>query len=275
MRNIALLKKAILLTVLACSPLVFTAQEDNATSSPPPTTVDSNATPATTNSMVETTDAIIDTLQTADVPADTSKTSKKGCKNGSGCKDFGMSVGLHLGTSGIGLQYNISLAPFVVARLEGNYIGKKNIIIDQVKDGVNIKNDISVTTGYVGLFGDFHVPGVKWLNLTIGGVYDLTTIKLVQTASSTSGESLGSLSLDTQIRDINPYVGIMLGKTIPKILLNTSLQIGTYYIGSPKVNWTGEGLIGPTADQGDIVEENIKDYSWMPVVSLHLNFKIK
>jgi hypothetical protein len=243
MINIPLLKRAFIITSFAFTPLVIQAQKGNGAT-------DSTAT-------------------TPSVAKTNTDTTKQG-------KSFGaMSLGLHAGSSGIGLQYNITLNKYFTGRFEGSYIAKKDYIYNLVSDGVNVKNDISVATGLIGLFADIHSPKAKFLNVTFGVVYDLTSIKLDQSfVNASPSKDLGTLTLTSKINHVNPYVGIMLGNPIPKKKVNLSFEMGTYYIGAPKVTWTGQGIVAPTADQSAIIERNIKNYSWMPVLSLHLNYKI-
>jgi TonB dependent receptor len=191
-------------------------------------------------------------------------------------KSFGaMSLGIHAGSSGLGIQYNITLNKYFNGRLEGSYIAKKNYIYNQVMQGVNVQDNISVTTGLVGLFADFHSPKATYLNLTLGVVYDFTSAKVVQTATAPdSKKDLGTLVLNAKVNKVNPYVGLVWGNPVPKKKASIALELGTYYVGSPKITWVGTGIVGPTADQASIVENNIKSYSWLPVLSLHLNFKI-
>lgn len=257
MINTTLLKRAFLVANFACMPLVFTAQ----------TGTDSTATPApavVADTTAASASAVADSSSTG-TPVKLNPALNNSLKK--------MSVGIHLGSSGIGAQYSINVLPYLSGRFEGNYIAKNNYLHNMVIDGVDLENDISVTTGFVGLFADFHSPKATIVNFTIGVVYDLTTINLVQNATANSLE-VGTLTLEATINKINPYFGVLLGNTVPKKKVGVAFEIGTYYVGSPEITWEGSGIVGATADQGDIIQENVKDYSWMPVLSFHLNFKI-
>ena len=227
---------------------------------------------AQTGGADSTVTAVTDTVKAVTEKAKSTKTKK--APTNVDFQQFAMSAGINAGSNGLGAQYNIAVLPYLTGRVQGSYAAKKNYTFDTEDSGTNVNNDLSVTTGFVGLFADGHLPDLQWLSLSLGVVYDFTTINLVQNVTGAAAEDLGKLTLDVKVNNVNPYMGLMFGNPIPKKRVNVGFQLGTYYVGSPKVTWVGEGIVGPTADQADIVEDNLKDYSWMPVLALHLNIKL-
>ncbi len=189
------------------------------------------------------------------------------------------SVGLQAGTSGVGANLSMAVLPSLNLRVGGTYAEINNYPFKEKKSSIDVANSASATVGYLGVFADWHpFKGATGLNITIGVLHSFIGGTLNQQFTYNSGstsEDLGTLKMSSiKVNQICPYAGLTLGNPIPKKKISFSAEIGTYYFGSPTFTWTGIGAIAPTADQRSIVEGNIKDYSFYPVVTLQLNYKI-
>ena len=52
------------------------------------------------------------------------------------------------------------------------------------------------------------------------------------------------------------------------------LDLGSYYMGSPKADVKATGLIRQTEGEKSQLEENLKGYVWYPYIALNINVKI-
>ncbi|NBV04297.1 MAG: hypothetical protein EBS08_01320 [Cytophagia bacterium] len=68
----------------------------------------------------------------------------------------------------------------------------------------------------------------------------------------------------------NPYVGLGFGRAAPKHRLGLGLDLGAYYIGPPKPEILATGMVKRTSEQSATLQENLKDFQWLPVFSFRL-----
>jgi hypothetical protein len=79
--------------------------------------------------------------------------------------------------------------------------------------------------------------------------------------------------------DVSPYGGIgfrsFFGKN-KRVVFNT--ELGMFYLGSPEIEIDATGLLAPTADpvhgQKEIIENQVSQYKFYPVVKLNLAVKL-
>lgn len=95
-----------------------------------------------------------------------------------------------------------------------------------------------------------------------------------------SPEKIGTFTVEVRpgLR-ISPYAGIGFGRTLSaKSRVGFAFEIGTYYMGSPKVSIEADGLISPTANpdhgQAEIFENQLSQYYLYPILRMSVNFKI-
>jgi len=61
---------------------------------------------------------------------------------------------------------------------------------------------------------------------------------------------------------------------VPTRRINMRLDLGSYYMGSPKADVKATGLIRQTEGEKSQLEENLKGYVWYPYIALNINVKI-
>ena len=69
------------------------------------------------------------------------------------------------------------------------------------------------------------------------------------------------------------HFGFGFGKGIPKKKFNVNIDLGAYYLQSPTVTAIGTKLLTNNQANADIIQNNMKDYRFMPVAQLNFNFK--
>ncbi len=79
--------------------------------------------------------------------------------------------------------------------------------------------------------------------------------------------------------NISPYAGIGFRKFFGRSKRVTyNFETGLYYLGSPEVNIEATGLLAPTADPAhgkkELLEDQLEQYKWYPVVKMNLAVKL-
>ena len=99
-------------------------------------------------------------------------------------------------------------------------------------------------------------------NYTLGG-YTLTA------------EEIGQLNIGVTLKGFAPYMGLGFAKSFPKHFFNINLDLGAYYVNAPTAKITGTNLLSDNYQLEPKVNDNLKDYRWVPVLQLNFNFRIK
>jgi hypothetical protein len=188
------------------------------------------------------------------------------------------SIGLQIGTLGIGAQYIHPLTSKWELRSTLSYLQltKKRELIST---SLTTDETIKMRTGGIGIYANYNVfsKTPNW-KVSLGAVYQFNRIidtRVYEVEYNNSQIDLGSLSLEFTTFPVSPYAGILWGNFKSEKKININLELGTLYHGKPNVVFTGEGRIAPTAEQGPLVEENVKDYNWYPYLSFNINYKLK
>ena len=87
-------------------------------------------------------------------------------------------------------------------------------------------------------------------------------------------EDLGNLTIDFTSFPVSPYVGLIFGNYKSGRRCTVAFELGTLFHGKPRVNWVGEGIIAPTAEQDEIVAGNVSNYNWWPYANFQINYKL-
>ncbi|MFM7913148.1 MAG: hypothetical protein ACKO9W_13290, partial [Bacteroidota bacterium] len=128
------------------------------------------------------------------------------------------------------------------------------------------------------LIVDFH-PFRNAFRLSAGlGIFSGNQIKVTANFLDTTkfGEitftpdDIGSLGLNWVLNTANPYVGLGFGRAAPKNRIGCGLDLGAYYIGPPKPEILATGMVKRTSEQSASLQENLKGYKWLPVLSFRL-----
>lgn len=88
-------------------------------------------------------------------------------------------------------------------------------------------------------------------------------------------EQLGNLKVNISWKGVAPYLGIGLLRSFPQRLFNVNLDLGAYYLNQPKATIIGTKLLSGNDAQEGLVNQNLSDYRFLPVIQLNFNFKIR
>lgn len=189
-------------------------------------------------------------------------------------------IGIKGGTTGIGGEVITSLGSYFNARLTGSHISGS---YKGIYDGDEPSIDYNVNGGITSIGGvvDFF-PFKRALKLTAGVFYHDFAVDGGAVPSESyfmddkefTPEKLGSLAAKIHYKSkIVPYAGLGFGNPVAsgtRIKLN--IEVGAMYTDSPQVDLQGEGMIGPTASQGQDFEDGLTDFQFYPVLNLGLTF---
>ncbi|AFK05410.1 hypothetical protein Emtol_4287 [Emticicia oligotrophica DSM 17448] len=103
-----------------------------------------------------------------------------------------------------------------------------------------------------------------------------------QTGLKTGGleiakDDFGEISFGIKWSRVRPYLGIGFGQMNLRKRLSGAVDIGCYYMGSPQLQINYEGFLETTTIDTEIkkIERNMKGYSFYPLISLSLRYKLK
>jgi hypothetical protein len=116
--------------------------------------------------------------------------------------------------------------------------------------------------------GSFRFTGGALFNLnkSEATLYPIKTYKIGGTLYTPL--LLGNASATVTLNKVAPYLGIGFGRPTSGNCFAFSMDLGVIYQGSPKVDLTAQGLLEPSAEQGPLIEDNIKWFKFYPVISV-------
>ena len=187
---------------------------------------------------------------------------------------------LHGGTQGFGLAVRHNFSPKLAARLGGSYGSVR------INDGFSV-NNLSTDNTIKGTFSNIHLYGeysaLNWLRIVAGAAYlfkadasvEMTPNEAVtQNGITLEPEEIGILTTEIRYKKFAPYLGLGFGKGLPQKRFNVNFDLGFYFLSAPKVTMTGTEYLSDNEQNGPILTENMKNYRFLPVLQLNLNYKL-
>ncbi|MES2652611.1 MAG: hypothetical protein V4663_12785 [Bacteroidota bacterium] len=190
-----------------------------------------------------------------------------------------MSLQVLAGSQGVGANFRYVLNKTVGFRLGGSY----------GQGGINDKLNLSGFRSTNRLSGKFNTAHAlvelmpqRFFRIVAGAAYLANAEATLQFSPkdaqsfeniTLTPEEIGSLSFNMDWGKFAPYIGFGAGRGIPKKKFNVNIDLGVYYLSSPTVTAIGTNLMSNNQDNAVIIQNNIKDYRFMPVAQLNFNFK--
>ncbi|MEA5260054.1 hypothetical protein VB264_19810 [Arcicella aquatica] len=193
-----------------------------------------------------------------------------------------LGLSLNLGTTpGIDLAY--ALSPKVTARLGFSYF-KYNVNTTTNASDEDVKLAGDADLAMAGLSFEYHPFKKSSFKLFGGASYiDKGKVSVVVTPTGTytfgstsfTPDEIGNVKLSVDYgKSIAPFAGLGFGRTIPKSRIGFGFELGTYYTKTPEVIITGEKRLSSMSEQQAIVQENMKDWHYWPVINLRLAIRL-
>src|SRR5690606_6564359 len=89
-------------------------------------------------------------------------------------------------------------------------------------------------------------------------------------------EDIGVLNTNISWKNsIAPYLSVGFSNIALNDDLDLGFSLGSYYLSSPSVTMVGTELLQDNAFNAPIIEENAKDYRFLPVLQVNFSYKIK
>jgi len=158
------------------------------------------------------------------------------------------------------------------------------------KDDVFTLSDVHSKNSLSAKFTNIHLlaevtpfKGFKFLRVVVGAADILKGnghISITPTDTYKYGDivltpdQVGGLDMDINWSGVSPYFGLGLVKAFPSKKFNINLDLGSYYLSSPTATFSGTGIFSGNSSQSGQVQNNLKDYRWLPVLQLNFNFKL-
>jgi hypothetical protein len=196
-----------------------------------------------------------------------------------------MAFALKAGTTGIGGDLTIGLSEKVNLRGGGAWFGANGTWTQQK---ITYEGTAKLQNGFAVL--DLH-PGGGIFRVSVGAVYNNNRVTGQSTGSTLivngipySAQDVGTLTAAVHANPVCPYLGIGIGNAIGRgAELKLVLDVGVYYIGSPKVSLTASpptsgplppGFAEDLEQERRKIEDDLSRYRYFPVVSLGISVQL-
>ena len=181
---------------------------------------------------------------------------------------MGPSVGLHVGLSEAArVRVRGAFMPYSFSR-------------DLDEGDVDARADGDLRTGGPEVRLDWHPSGSSF-HLSGGVLYNITEADALIFPTSDyqfnedktfSQEQIGEMSAEASYSPISPYAGLGFGDALAE-RWSFRVELGAYYVGSPKFDFEGEGLIEPTERNKAILTEGFESFQFYPHFAFGLSYQ--
>lgn len=202
-----------------------------------------------------------------------------------------LQVGLHGGSQGFGANLAWLFKEQFNVRLSGSYAplgltqtrswGATNYSMDMQARFGNIQAQLDFkpfrvdTTGKAGF--------LQKLAVSVGaGYFFKSEARAIATPTNpfTYGEiaippsEIGRVNTRSEWSNFSPYAGLGIRNMKVSQKLGFNLDLGTYFLSSPKVQVDADKLLASNTSQQATIQNNLKDYRWLPVLQLGLAYQL-
>ena len=191
----------------------------------------------------------------------------------------GLALGGKVGSLGFGGELSARISSVINVRVGLN---RFSYSLSDIEPTQEIKYKGSLTLNSISALLDLHpFKGVFRLSTGVvlnnnNAAFEVQSLQTYTFGSTTFTPSeTGILKGKINFDKYAPYIGIGWGSAVPRYKsIGFMFDIGMIYQNSPHVNFEATGLIAPTADQDEQVEDDLKGWKAYGVVSFGLSFKI-
>lgn len=87
-------------------------------------------------------------------------------------------------------------------------------------------------------------------------------------------EDIGTINASTKYKAFAPYAGLAFRQMKLQQKLSLNVDLGSHYLSSPEVTLTGDKLLSGNESNQATLENNLKNYRWLPVLQLGLSYQL-
>lgn len=193
------------------------------------------------------------------------------------------SVQLSFGTQGIGAEFNYGITRNLALSAGGNIAAIKASNIFEVS-GLNSSSKVSADFYKIHLLADYTpFENLRWLRLVGGAAYffkasgDATIYpsdRYKYGDIELDPDQVGNVTFNVDWKGFAPYIGLGFANIFPRRSFNINFDFGTYYLDRPTAAIIGTGILSGNASQTGQLQQNIRDYRWLPVLQINFNLKL-
>lgn len=192
-------------------------------------------------------------------------------------------VGVSAATNGFGANaYWQPTSKWKVA-LAGEFFPSLAIEEKITEGSVSVDMDAKVKTGGVFLTGGYQF--LSWMYATAGvGINFFKASALGTPLQMKYGdiylepETIGSLDVNIKSGSaVSPYLAIGFGRQAPtERIAAVGVELGAYYMGSPKLELDATGMLAPTGDAAHVkkLQNELSAFSFYPMIKLNVTFNL-
>lgn len=204
-------------------------------------------------------------------------------------KGFPLAFGLNMGSTGFGLHFSMPITsqfgwraswdymPFTTS-IKGTYNNRATT--SDVKAKANSLSLMFGYTPFVNSSGFFRSFGIN-----IGAAYFLKLKGEMVTRLrdpykfgdiNVSPDLVGLINTDVKWKEsFAPYAGLALNNIVIDGRFSAFVDLGCYYLSKPTVAMSGTGLLEENAANAVTVQENIKNYRYLPRLTAGIAYRWK
>jgi hypothetical protein len=200
-----------------------------------------------------------------------------------------LAVGFSVGSNALlGVDVAYSITPKWGIKLGYNYLDLTYADLTPILKAANLppelKGEVIISQSHLALTAEFTPTASKLFRVAVGGVYFMKN-QLEGTIKYASGFQLNQMNFDasemgymkgtyTTSSSIAPYIGLGLGRTVPKKRIGLSVEVGGIYKGEPQIKIEATGLLKGNVENEAILNRNFKPLQWHPVANVRLAIKL-
>ena len=199
-----------------------------------------------------------------------------------------LALGVHVGSTGAGLHVKGAMGKRFGWHVGASIMPFKTHI-QGTHGGRATDSDIRVQAHHASVLLTWYpaadlTGGIRKLNVQGGIAY---FFKLEAEAATTlkDGYQHGDIMVDpsyigvvtttVRYKPISPYLGIGYQDIRLGEKLSLRLDVGSYYLSPPEVSMNATGLLEANINNKDIIQNNIKNYRFMPRIEVGLSYPIR
>lgn len=198
------------------------------------------------------------------------------------------SIGVHAGTTGFGLHLAKSLGKKIGARLGASFMPFKTSI-KGIYSRRNTESDLNAKANNVSLMFDYTPFATKAgffrsFNVQLGGAYFFRLDGTIDTRLAdpyrygdlvVAPQDLGTITTNVDWKEtVNPYVGFGWNDVVIDKNFSIQVDLGCFYLSEPTVSMQATGFLVDNVSNRDLIEDNLKNYRYLPRLEVGISYQI-
>lgn len=200
---------------------------------------------------------------------------------------YPFALGVHMGTTGVGLHLYQPLGPKFGLRVGASYMPFSTHIAGTYNNYAT-RSDVKAKSGNVSLaFGwtPFSQQGgfFRSFNVQLGGAYFYKLDGELSTRLrdpykfgeiDVHPDHVGTIKTEVEWKKtVNPYAGIGWSNIVIDSRFSMHIDLGCYYLSKPSVSMEATGLLEENVNNAATIERNMKNYRYLPRLEFGFSYR--